>query len=216
MSHRPRPRLLLVDDHHLMLEGLRLALQDEYEIVGMVTTGEAVLEECRRVHPQCVLLDLGLPGRSGLEVITDLHAAIPGIKIIIVTMYADRVLAEAGLQSGAQGFVPKDAGPAELKVALSEVLEGRRYLSPLIPKHGPGHAPGEMALGMARLTPRQREIVELIGDGKSTARIAKELHLSHWTVTFHRTRIRKALGLDTEWSLVRYALLVRMSEAEKV
>jgi DNA-binding NarL/FixJ family response regulator len=215
MSHRPRPRLLLVDDHHLVLEGLRLELQDEYEIAGMVATGEEVLDACRRLHPHCVLLDLGLPGRSGLEVILDMHAEFPEIKIIVVTMYRDRVLAEAALQSGAQGFVPKDAGPAELKVALTEVLGGGRYLSPLVPKHGPRHAPGAVAFGLAKLTPRQRQVVELIGDGMSTERIAQELHLSHWTVTFHRTRIRKALGLDTEWSLLRYAILVRMSETEK-
>src|ERR1043166_3527272 len=86
MSHRPRPRLLLVDDHHLVLEGLRLELQDEYEIAGMVATGEEVLDTCRRLHPHCVLLDLGLPGRSGLEVILDMHAEFPEIKIIVVTM----------------------------------------------------------------------------------------------------------------------------------
>src|SRR6266545_3802125 len=176
MSRHPRPRLLLVDDHQLMLEGLRLALQDEYEIAGMVQTGEEVLDQCRRLRPQCVLLDLGLPGRSGLEVIMDLRTEFPEVKILIVTMYADRILAEASLQSGAQGFVPKDAGPAELKAALAEVMAGRRYLSPLVPKHGPRYAPGEVAFGLARLTPRQREIVELIGDGKSTARIARELN----------------------------------------
>ncbi|HEV8455739.1 MAG TPA: response regulator transcription factor, partial [Gemmatimonadales bacterium] len=209
-----RPRVLLVDDHHLVLDGLRLALQLDCEVVGEAANGGQVVEACRRLAPDVVLLDLSLPDRSGLEVILDLKAAGLPLRIIVVTMYTDRVLAEACLQAGAHGFVPKDAGTDELRKAIREVLANRQFVSPLVPHLGPRHASGAHAFELARLTPRQRQIVELLGDGKSTACIAAELHLSHYTVTFHRTRIRKVLGIDSEWGLMRYAMIVRISEAE--
>lgn len=211
---RPKPRLFLVDDHQLLLEGLRLALQDEYEIVGEALTGAGIVEECRALLPDAVLLDLSLPDRSGLEVIADLHAELPDIKILVVTMHADRIMADASLQSGARGFVPKDAGIPELKVAISRVLDGERFVSDLVPKKSRRFAPGDAALGLSRLTPRQREIVRLLGEGKSSADIAALVHLKPETITFHRGRIRQILGIDSEWGLVRYALLVRMSEEE--
>jgi len=207
-------RLLLVDDHHLMLEGLRSALQGDYDIVGMLATGGQVVEACERLAPDVVLLDLSLPDRSGLEVIVDLRAAAADVKIIVVTMHVDRVLAEASIQAGANAFVPKDAGTDELRLAIREVLAGREFVSPLVPHLGPHLASESRTFQLSRLTPRQREIVQLLGDGKSTACIAAALHVSHYTVTFHRTRIRKALGIDSEWGLMRYAMIVRLSESE--
>jgi DNA-binding NarL/FixJ family response regulator len=214
MANSARPRLLLVDDHHLLLDGLRQSLQDEYEIVGMVSAGTEVAGACRRLTPDLVLLDLSLPDRSGLEVIDDLKVGSPAVKILVVTMHLDRVLAEASIQAGAHGFVPKDAGLDELRLAIREVLAGREFVSALVPHTGPRVAAATDTFQLDLLTPRQREIVHLLGDGKSTDWIAKHLHISPWTVTFHRTRIRKALGIDDEWGLLRYALVVRMSEAE--
>lgn len=213
MGHRLR--VLLVDDHHLLLDGLRLALRGSCEIVGMLTTGSEVLSECLRLSPDVIVLDLSLPDRSGLEVIVDLHAAAPCVKIVVVTMHADRVLADACFQSGAHAFLPKDAGISELKRALAEVLGGRRFVSSLIPQHSHRYSPEGAAVGLGRLTPRQREILRLLGEGKSTPRIAEQLCLSPNTVTFHRVRIRKALGLDSEWTLMRYAFVARMSEEER-
>lgn len=207
-----RPKILLVDDHHLVLEGFRLELENEFEIVGMLATGGPVVEECRKLVPDVVLLDLCLPDRSGLEVIMDIRGALPATKILIVTMHTDRVLADACLQAGAGGFIPKDAEVCELRFAVREVLAGRQYISPLIASRAQQFSPVDLAFGLSRLTPRQQEIVRLLGDGKSTARIAAELHLSPNTVTFHRVRIRKALGIPNEWGLLRYALVVRMSE----
>lgn len=211
----PRRRILLVDDHLLMLEGLRLALQDKYEIVGALTSGAAVLPACRQLAPEAVLLDLSLPDRSGLEILADLRAELPGIRILVITMHADRVIADAALQSGAHGFVPKDSGMPEVELALETVLGGERYVSDRIPRHGTGRPyPPGIAVGLAQLTPRQRHIVHLIGGGKRTADIAAEIGVTPPTVTFHRQSIRKALGIDTEWGLVKYAILVRMSEEE--
>ena len=198
----------------MVLEGLRLALQKEYDIVGMTTKGEAVLDACREAPPDAVLLDLSMPDRSGLEIIADLRAELPDIRIVVVTMHADRIMAEAALQSGAHGFVPKDAGVEELKLALAQVLAGRRFISDLIPRNVDHSAGAGLAVGLAKLTPRRRQIVRLLGEGKSTREIAAELSLVPATITFHRTRIRGILGIESEWDLVRYAWLVRMSEKE--
>jgi two-component system, NarL family, response regulator NreC len=207
-----RPRLLLVDDHHLVLDGLRLELEDTYEIVGMLATGREVVEECERLQPDAVLLDLSLPDRSGLDVITDIRAVLPAIKILIVTMHRDPILADVSLKAGADGFVPKDAEVSELRHAIREILAGRGYRSPLVAKPSPQASSVDLVFRLSSLTPRQREIIHLLGEGMSTARIAGELHLSPNTVTFHRVRIRKALGIESEWGMMRYAMVVRMSE----
>ena len=209
-----KARLFLVDDHQLVLEGLRLSLQDEYEIVGCAVKGAGVAEACAKLRPDAVLLDLSLPDRSGLEVIMDLREQVPDTRIIVVTMHADRIMAEASMQSGAHGFVPKDAGSPELKRAIEHVLGGGLFISELIPRQSHHAAPQDSAVWLGRLTPRQQQIVRMLGEGKRTRDIASELNIGRPTVTFHRVRIRKALGIPTEWGLVRYALLVRMSEEE--
>jgi DNA-binding NarL/FixJ family response regulator len=210
-----RRRLLLVDDHQLLLEGLRLALQRKYEIVGAITSGAEVLSACRELRPDAVLLDLSLPDRSGLEIMADLRDELPEIKILVVTMHAERVMADASLQSGAHGFVPKDAGVAELETALEAVLAGERYVSEQVLKQPSARAyPPGSAVGIAQLTPRQRRIVRLIGEGTRTADLASDLGVTAPTITFHRHAIRKTLGIETEWGLLRYAILVRMSEEQ--
>lgn len=210
-----KPRLVLVDDHLLLLEGLRLALQDKYEIVGTATSGLAVLPVCRELRPDAVLLDLSLPERSGLEIIADLRAELPSIRIIVVTMHADRIMADASLESGAHGFVPKDAGIPELITALGAVLGGAQFVSDRIPRHATWRSSEpDIAMGLAQLTPRQRRIVRMIGEGRRTADIAASIGVSVPTVTFHRSLIRKTLGLESEWSLLKYAILVRMSEQQ--
>lgn len=212
-----RPRLVLVDDHQLLLESLRVALQSKYDIVGTATEGLAVVPLCREMRPDVLLLDLSLRDRSGLEIIADLRAELPAIRIVVITMHADRIMADASLESGAHGFVPKDAGIPELIEAIRSVLAGHRFVSDRIPKHLAWRVnEPALAMGLAQLTPRQRRIVRMIGEGRRTSDIAAEIGVSVPTVTFHRSLIRKALGLDSEWSLLKYAILIRMSEQESV
>ncbi len=211
-----RPRLFLVDDHQLVLEGLRVALESRYDIVGTATKGAGVVASCRALTPDVVLLDLSLPDRSGLEIVADLRAELPAVRVIVVTMHADRVMADASLQSGAMGFVPKDCGIPELDTAVATVMAGERFVSDRIPKHLFAHSTlANSSLGLSQLTPRQRVIVRLIGVGKRTADIAEELGVTHAAITWHRVNIRKALGFDTEWDLLRYSILVRLSEEEE-
>ena len=211
-----KPRLLLVDDHQLLLDGMRVALEPRYDIVGAVTSGLEVLPSCRRLLPDAVLLDLSLPDKGGLEIIEDLHDELPDIRILVITMHADRIMADASLKSGAHGFMPKDSDMTELQRGLDVVLGGGKFVSERISKQANLRAyPPNTAVGLAQLTPRQRLIVRMIGEGRRTAEIAAELGVSPPTVTFHRQAIRRALGIDSEWGLVRYSILVRMSEAEE-
>lgn len=210
MTAPARSRILLVDDHHLVAEGLKSALQDHFEVLAIAATAAEALRLAGELRPGAILLDLGLPDRSGLELIPDLRASAPDSRILVVSMFTDRALAEAALEAGATGFVPKDAGVAELCVAVEEVLEGRRYVSSLLTRRHRAEVPGPRPLGFDRLTPRQQEIVQLIGAGRNSVEIAKVLHLSPYTIAFHRKRIRKALGIDTELAFLRYAFLVEV------
>lgn len=209
-----RARLLLVDDHPLVAEGLRSALREHFDVLAIAATAADALRQATELQPDAILLDLGLPDRSGLELIPDLGVAAPAARILVVSMHTDRALAEATMQAGAAGFVPKDAGMAELCVAVGEVLQGRRYLSSLLTRRHQSGVPGPRPLGFERLTPRQQEIVRLIGAGHNSVEIAKALHLSPYTVAFHRKRIRKALGIDTELAFLRYAFLVQVGNQE--
>jgi len=203
-------RLLIADDHALVVEGLRKLLEPRHRVVGVARNGAAVLKLVARQPADCLLLDLSMPQGNGLDLIGPIRAQAPELKILIVTMFVDRVLAEAALQAGADGFVPKDAGIAELEAAIVEVMAGRRYVARAALKRG---APSldEQGLGLSQLTPRQREIVLLLGDGRTNAEIAEALGLTEKTITFHRTNIRRALGIANEWGLVRYAMLARLS-----
>jgi DNA-binding NarL/FixJ family response regulator len=206
-------RLLIADDHALVLEGLRKLLEPMHQVVGVARNGAETLRLVAETEADCLLLDLSMPGGNGLDLIAPIRKRAARLKIVIVTMFVDKALAEAALQAGADGFVPKDAGSDELQTAIIEVMAGRRYVARAALKRGrPG--PEDQGLGLAQLTPRQREIVRMVGEGKSNAEIADALGLTEKTITFHRTNIRRALGIANEWGLVRYAMLARLSGPE--
>lgn len=208
---RERARLVIADDHRMVVQGLEQMLGQRYDIVGVAYAGDELLGLLKRTPADLVLLDLSLPGRSGLDILPDLFALQPELKVLVLTMHADRVLAEASLAAGALGFVPKDAGMEELMLALSEVLAGRRYVSPRVPKSS--HRVGLDALhaSLAKLTERQQTILRLLGQGLTSSEIGDKLGLSENTITFHRKRIRTILGLKTEWELTRQAILVHLA-----
>ena len=161
-----------------------------------------------RTQPDVLLLDLSMPHRNGLDLIPELVVAFPTLRILVVTMHLDRTLAELALQGGAHGFIPKGASADELNNAIRDVLDGERYVSPKIPRRGfrDGAALDDPALD--RLTPRQRQVLDLIGQGRSTMQIAESLSLSPRTIDFHRAQIRKALGVSNELGLLRYAVML--------
>jgi DNA-binding NarL/FixJ family response regulator len=202
-----RAKLVIADDHAMVVEGLRRSLEPRYRIVAIAHSGKELLAILPEVEADCLLLDMGMPERNGLDLMPDIRALRPDLKVLIVTMYLDRVLADTVLHAGANGFVPKDSGVEELEVAIRTVLRGEQYLSPRVPPVSNRVALGAANPGLALLTPRQHEIIRLIGRGKTSAEIARALSLTDRSVQFHRANIRKALGLSSEFDLTRYAIL---------
>jgi DNA-binding NarL/FixJ family response regulator len=207
----PRPRLLVAEDHALFAQGLVAMIGDEYEILGVVSDGADVVAAVRHHRPDVLLLDLSLPNRTGMDILGDVQALDSAVRVVIVTMHVDPVLVDAAIQMGAAAFVPKDSDLEELRTAIGEVLDGRRYVSPRLPRRGL-HGGALDRMGFDRLTPRQQEIVRMIGQGRTTEEMAAVLGLSPYTVHFHRKNIRRLLGLESDWAVLRYAILVGLSD----
>jgi DNA-binding NarL/FixJ family response regulator len=207
-----RPRILLAEDHALFSQGLRAMIGDTYNVLAVVSDGAEVTAAVQRYHPDVLLLDLSLPNRTGMDILGDLQTLDPAVRVVVVTMHVDPVLVDAAIKLGAAGFVPKDSDLDELRTAIAEVLDGRRYVSPRLPRRGQ-HGGRLDRMGFDRLTPRQQEIVQMIGQGRATEDMAATLGLSHHTINFHRKNIRRQLGLENDWALLRYAILVGLSES---
>jgi DNA-binding NarL/FixJ family response regulator len=207
-----RAAVLIADDHPLMSQGLRALLKPHFVVVGVVNDGREVITQIESTKPDIVLLDLSMPHRNGQELIPDIVKLFPNVRILVVTMHVDRALADLALQAGANGFIPKEASAEELNDAIEQVLAGKQFLSPRVPRRSfrDGAAIDHPALD--KLTPRHLQILRLIGDGKSTGEIADGLGVSPRTVEFHRASIRKSLGITTEWGLMRFAIMLRVND----
>ena len=206
-----RLNLVLAEDHEMMSQGLRAMLEPHYHVVAVEPDGEKVVSVVQKCRPDVLLLDLSLPKRTGMDVLADLARVAPRLRVVVVTMHVDRALAEMAIRLGASGFVPKDAGVEELCTAIEEAVAGRRYISPKVPRRthrGPAADP----MGFSRFTPRQQQIVRMIGQGMTSDQMAAALGLSAHTIHFHRKNIRRQIGVHTDWEMVRYAMLVAMSE----
>jgi DNA-binding NarL/FixJ family response regulator len=208
---KAKPRLLLAEDHELFSEGLRAMLGKEYSVLGVVRDGGEVIAAVREHQPDVLLLDLSLPNRTGMDLLGDLKELSHAPRVVVVTMHVDSVLVDAAIHLGASAFVPKDASLDELRTAIEEVLDGRRYLSPRLPRRV-RRGPEIDRLGFGRLTPRQQTIVRMIGQGMTTEQMAATLGLSPFTISHHRKAIRQQLGLDSDWAMLRYAILVGLSD----
>lgn len=205
-------RVLLADDHTLMLEGLIRILRHEYEIAGTAENGRALLEQARRVKPDLILLDVSMPELNGIETARKLQEMVPEAKVVFVTQQLNPEYVRAAFQAGAVAYVSKQSAGSELLDALRMAMAGRYYVTPLVSPREPHDLtlrnsranPG--ALFGARLTPRQREVLQLIAEGKSAKEISSALNISVKTVEFHRNAIANALSLRTTAELTRYAI----------
>ncbi len=202
------PRVLLADDHAIVAAGLRRLLEPEVELVGTVEDGRALLEAAKELRPDVIVVDISMPLLNGLEAARRIKAADPAAKIVFLTMHSDADLARAAFQAGAQGYVLKRCAAEELITAIREVSLGRAYVTPLVAKDVlqsfmKGAPEPEVS---ARLTPRQREVLQLITEGRSMKETAAILKVSAKTVEFHRYKIMKALDLHTTAELTRYAI----------
>jgi len=205
-----RAAVMIADDHPLVSQGLKAVLKPQFNVVAVESDAREVVTTALRHRPEVIILDLSMPHRNGLELLPELIGALPQVKVIVVTMHVDRTLADLAMQSGAHGFLPKESSAEELNSAITDVLDGKKFISTRVPKRSFRDGAAVEHPELDRLTPRHLEILRLIGDGKSTGEIAEELGLSPRTVEFHRSSIRKALGITTEWGLMRFAIMLRV------
>jgi DNA-binding NarL/FixJ family response regulator len=206
-----KPRVLMADDHSMILAGLRKLVEGECEVVGTVEDGRALVEAAQKLRPDLILLDISMPLLNGLEATRQLAKLVPESKMIILTMHASPTYATEAFQAGASGYLLKRSAASELNQAIQSVLQGRQYLTPLItkdvldsvfkPSTGERGTPASTAL-----TPRQREVLQLVAEGRGTKEIATILSVSVKTVEFHRFRIMQQLGIHTTADLTKYAI----------
>ncbi len=203
-----RPRLLIADDHQLVLEGIKRIVEPECTVAGIATTGQDILTLARDEQPDIVLLDMTLPLLNGIEVARKLKVTQPQIKIIFVTMQVKRDYVREAFDAGASGYVAKQAAASDLLEAIHEVLDGHFYLSPVISASADGvPRPGELPPELFRsLTPRQREVLQLVAEGKSAKEIASLLNISVKTVEFHKKHLMQQLHARSTAELIRYAV----------
>lgn len=200
-------RVLICDDHTLIRAGLRRLIEsfDSVEVVAEASSADEAVIKARQTLPDAVLLDLSMPGRSGFEALDELRLACPGTAVVIMSMHDDPMHVRAALARGATGFVVKEAAPAELEIALRAAVNGRTYLSPQVSAPQlQGHRGA--ATGVDALPPRQREILQSLGAGRTTKQIAGDLGISVKTVETHRARIMETLGCRNAVELLRVAM----------
>jgi len=206
-----RFRTLLADDHTLVRAGLRklLELIPEVEVVGEAADGLALLTLAAQLRPKLVLMDISMPGLNGLEATGRLVRADAEVRVIVLSMHQSEEYVRLALRHGAAGYLLKDAAPLELNLAVRAVLRGETYLSPSVSRGvvtdyvqrlRAEERPGDV------LTPRQREVLQLVAEGHSTKEIARRLDLSIKTVDTHRTQLMKQLDIHEIAGLVRYAM----------
>jgi DNA-binding NarL/FixJ family response regulator len=215
-----RHKILVVDDHPMTRDGVAHLINKQ---AGMDVCAEAgnpseAFEAIAKTRPDLVLTDMTMPGRSGLEFIKDLLAAHPALVILVLSMHDEAVYAERALRAGARGYIMKEAGGENLLTAIRRVLGGQVYLSEQMSARILDNLSGQKPRGshspIQKLSDREFEIFQLIGQGKSTRDIANQLHISPKTVDVHRGHIKEKLELNDATSLIRHA--VRWVESQEI
>jgi DNA-binding NarL/FixJ family response regulator len=208
----PRRSVLLVDDHPFMRAGLAQLIerQPDLQVSGEAGNPAEAFQALAKAKPDLVLTDLTMPGRSGLEFIKDIKAMEPTLPILVVSMHDEAVFAERALRAGARGYIMKEAGGENLLAAIRQVLRGEVYvslrMSARILDNLSARKPRGSSSPIEKLTDREFEIFQLIGQGKSTRDIAGQLHLSPKTVDVHRSHLKEKLELKDATALVRHAV----------
>jgi DNA-binding NarL/FixJ family response regulator len=201
------PRVLLADDHTLLLGALEKLLADECDIVGQVSDGRALVAAAEQLKPDVIVLDISMPLLNGLEAARQIRQKLRSVKLVFLTMNEDADLAAEAFRAGASAYLLKRSAASELAVAIREVMQGRSYVTPLATEglvesllqpepHRPAH----------ELTPRQREVLQLLAEGRSMKEVASVLNLTPRTVAFHKYRMMDELKVKSTAELVQYAV----------
>jgi DNA-binding NarL/FixJ family response regulator len=206
MTNIKRARILLADDHSLVAAGISKLLEAEFELIGTVGDGRALVAFAKSDPPDVILLDISMPILNGLEAARQLRTALPNVKLIFVTVHSDNAYVMEAFRAGASGYVLKRSAASELPAAIHEVLNGNLYVTPLIGNGGVESFRNGHAAQKAILSSRQREVLQLVAEGYSAKEIAKMLSISSKTVEFHKGLIMKKLDLHSVAELTQYAL----------
>jgi len=198
---------MLADDHAIVAQGLATLLKDHFDLVGTVGNGDELIDAARKLRPDVIVADIAMPVLSGLEALRRLKAMRSEAKVIFLTMHADAQLATEAFRAGASGYVLKQSAGEELIAAIREALQGRTYLTPLITKDVIANFT-ETTPPTVKLTPRQREVLRLIAEGRRMKEIAAILELSTRTVETHKYEMMRGLGVESTAELVRYAIQI--------
>jgi DNA-binding NarL/FixJ family response regulator len=209
MSLPHRPRVLLADDHLIVAEALKSLLAQEFDLVGVVEDGRALVEAAGKLRPDVIVADVTMPHLNGIDALIQLRQSGDRVPVVFLTMHRDVSFARRALDAGASGFVLKHSAPAELLSALRAALEGKTYLTPQLAaevleavKQGPAQAGDPIA----SITARQREVLQLLAEGHPAKEIAAKLSISSRTVEFHKYQMMETLGLRTNAELIHFAI----------
>jgi DNA-binding NarL/FixJ family response regulator len=209
MSGPRRPRVLLADDHRMVAEALKSLLAGEYDLVGVVEDGRELIAAARTLKPDVIVADVTMPQLNGIDALVQLRQGGDRVPVVFLTMHRDAMFARRALDAGASGFVLKHSAPAELVSAIRAALEGKTYLTPQLAgevleamKQGPGKA----GAPLDALTPRQREVLQLLAEGHPAKEIGSRLGISVRTVEFHKYQVMETLGLHTNAELTHFAI----------
>ena len=212
-------RVRLADDHRLMRAGLRALLKslELVQVVAEAGNGHEAIQLAEQHQPDIVIMDIGMPELNGLEATARIVKLAPAPRIIVLSMHANEEYVRRALQAGAAGYLLKGAEPAELELAIRAVMRGETYLTPAVSKQVVQNYlhPREMKTNpIQELTPRQREVLQLVAEGHSTKDIAQKLNLSVKTVDTHRTELMQRLDIHDIAGLVRYAIRIGLINAD--
>lgn len=209
MSRLSRPRVLLADDHRMVAEGLKSLLSADFDLVGVVEDGRALIEAAKKLCPDVIVADITMPHLNGLEAIGPLKKDNPRVKVVFLTMHQEVAYARRALEAGAAGYVLKHSAPSELLTAIRAALDGKTYLTPALAGeviHSFQKGKDEVDDPVARLTPRQREILQLLAEGRSAKEMASTLGISSRTVEFHKYQMMESLGIHNSAELIHFAI----------
>jgi DNA-binding NarL/FixJ family response regulator len=208
----PRTRVLLADDHAVVAQGLSALLKDTFELAGVVHDGRALLAAVEALRPDVVVTDISMPLLNGLDALRRVRMRHPHVKVIILTMHRETQLAVDALRAGASGYLLKVSPGEELITAIEQVALGRSYVTSLLAKDliallldSHGESPGETPL-----TSRQREVLQLVAEGRTMKEVASILNISPRTAESHKYEIMQVLGLDTTAALIQYAIRLKL------
>jgi len=213
-----KPRVVIADDHSILLAGLRKLVEESCQVVGMVEDGRALVETAGTLKPDLILLDISMPLLNGLDAAREIKKSAPDCKLLFLTMHASPTYATEALKAGGNGYLLKQSAASELLMAIEAVLGGQTYLTPAItrPVLDSVLKPDSQALKrtVGDLTPRQREVLQLVGEGKGTKDIATLLNVSVKTVEFHKARLMEQLEVHSTADLIKFAIAEGLASSD--